>query len=326
MPIGSASATLPALVSTKTIASADIPSSVATIAQPARSALAATADRTLAAMTQQAFGRVEAVRWIAVPQSGDDKYSRGVVGMITGSERFPGAAVLGVEGASRTGVGMIRYLGPERAADFVLARRPEVVTADGRVQAWVIGSGMPPERDTALEARLAAVLQQGLPVVLDAGALDFAAAATGPVLLTPHHGEAVAVLAAHGVTADRATVGGNPAHWAHVVARTTGATVLLKGAITYIADPGGTRYEVGAGPAWVATAGAGDVLGGVLGALLATHERELRDDPGLLADLAAAAAWIHGEAGRVASGGGPIAALDLAEALPRTIAGLLAEG
>jgi len=273
----------------------------------------------------EAFGRAEAARWIAVPQPGDDKYSRGVLGVITGSKRFPGAAVLGVEGASRTGVGMIRYLGPDRAADFVLARRPEVVTADGRVQAWLIGSGMPPKRNTALQGRLRTALEQGLPVVLDAGALDLAAAAAAPVLLTPHHGEAVAVLAAHGIHVDRATVAEDPAHWAREVAGCTGATVLLKGSTTHIADPAGSRWAVQAGPAWVATAGAGDVLGGVLGALLATHERELRDDPAVLADLAAAGAWIHGEAGRTASAGGPVAALELAEALPRTIARLLSK-
>jgi NAD(P)H-hydrate repair Nnr-like enzyme with NAD(P)H-hydrate dehydratase domain len=169
------------------------------------------------------------------------------------------------------------------------------------------------------------VLQQGLPVVLDAGALDLAAAATGPMLLTPHYGEAVTALAARGIRTDRQTVAGDPVRWARVLAETTRTTVLLKGAVTHIADPSGSRYAVQAGPAWVATAGAGDVLGGVLGALLATHERELADDPSVLADLAAAGAWIHGEAGREASGGGPIAALDIAEALPRTIARLLAE-
>lgn len=271
------------------------------------------------------FRRADAVRWIAVPHAGDDKYSRGVLGVITGSDRFPGAAVMGVEAAARTGVGMIRYLGPKRAADLVLSRRPEVVTTDGRVQAWLLGSGMPPERDTALAARLATVLREGLPVVLDAGALDLAAAASGPVLLTPHHGEAVTALAAQGIRTDRATVAEEPERWARVLAESTGTTVLLKGSVTHIADPSGTRFAVQAGPAWVATAGAGDVLGGVLGALLATHERELADDPGALAALAAAGAWIHGEAGREASRGGPIAALDIAEALPRTIARLLAE-
>ena len=84
----------------------------------------------------------DAAAWIAVPTEGSDKYSRGVLGVVTGSDRYPGAAVLGVEGASRTGVGMIRYLGADRPADLVMRRRPEIVTAPGRVQGWLIGSGM----------------------------------------------------------------------------------------------------------------------------------------------------------------------------------------
>src|SRR6185312_9288269 len=90
------------------------------------------------------FGPGQAARWIAVPGPGDDKYARGVVGFVTGSAPYPGAAVLGVEAAARTGVGMIRYLGPGRATRLVLQRRPEAVTVDGRVQAWVLGSGQDP--------------------------------------------------------------------------------------------------------------------------------------------------------------------------------------
>ena len=75
--------------------------------------------------------------WIAVPTEQDDKYSRGVLGMVTGSARYPGAAVLGAEAAARTGVGMIRYLGAQQAAQEVLRRRPEIVSAPGRVQAWL---------------------------------------------------------------------------------------------------------------------------------------------------------------------------------------------
>jgi NAD(P)H-hydrate repair Nnr-like enzyme with NAD(P)H-hydrate dehydratase domain len=218
---------------------------------------------------------------------------------------------------------MLRYLGPPRAADFVLRRRPEVVTAPGRVQAWLIGSGMPPERDAALELQVTELLAQSLPAVLDAGALDLLGRATGPVVITPHHGELVTVLRAVGIDADRAAVAAEPEAFARRAADATGVTVLLKGATTWIADGSGSRHVVQAGPPWVATAGAGDVLGGVLGALLATHEALLQREPAALADLAAAAAWIHGEAGRRASGGGPIQALDLAEALPATIAELL---
>src|SRR3954447_6883777 len=78
---------------------------------------------------------------LRMPTATDDKYSRGVVGLRTGSEAYPGAAVLGVEAAWRTGVGMVRYLAPPGAARMVLASRPETVTAHGRVQPWVTASG-----------------------------------------------------------------------------------------------------------------------------------------------------------------------------------------
>ncbi|MEO7147006.1 MAG: NAD(P)H-hydrate dehydratase, partial [Terrimesophilobacter sp.] len=80
---------------------------------------------------------------LAAPREDDDKYSRGVLGIMTGSSEFPGAAVVGVDAALHTGVGMVRYLGPEVPTNLVLTRRPEAVTADGKVQAWLLGSGMP---------------------------------------------------------------------------------------------------------------------------------------------------------------------------------------
>src|SRR6188768_2589134 len=86
--------------------------------------------------------------WIAVPDADSDKYARGVLGVVTGSDRYPGAAVIGVEAAIRTGVGMVRYLGADRPANLVLQRRPEIVTAEGRVKAWLIGSGMDPGKLT----------------------------------------------------------------------------------------------------------------------------------------------------------------------------------
>lgn len=269
------------------------------------------------------YSAAEAARAIAVPSADSDKYSRGVLGIVTGSAKYPGAAVLGVEAASRTGVGMVRYLGPERAADLVLARRPEVVTADGRVQAWLFGSGTEPEQDPEQRARLVARLDQRLPTVLDAGALDLVPEAKGPVVITPHFGELAPVLAAVGVEASKDEIAADPERWAVRAAAETGVTVLLKGAATMIADASGLRFTVRAGQPWLATAGSGDVLGGVLGALLATHSAALAEDPSRLADLAAAAAWLHGEAGRVASGGGPLQALDVAEAVPAVIRRLL---
>jgi hydroxyethylthiazole kinase-like uncharacterized protein yjeF len=278
---------------------------------------------TLDVVMQADYSAGQAARAIAVPSGRSDKYSRGVLGVVTGSEQFPGAAVLGVEAASRTGVGMIRYLGPERPAAMVLARRPEVVTAGGRVQAWLLGSGTSPGRDDDERARLVGLLAQGLPTLLDAGALDLVPEASGPTVITPHFGELVPVLQAVGIEASKDEVAAEPQRWAVRAAAETGVTVLLKGETTMIADPSGLRYAVRAGQPWLATAGSGDVLGGVLGALLATHQPELAERPELLAELAAAAAWIHGEAGRVASGGGPIQALDIAESLPAVIRSLL---
>lgn len=275
-------------------------------------------------MAQEGFSAEAAARAIAVPTADSDKYSRGVLGVVTGSDRYPGAAVLGVEAASRTGVGMVRYLGPAGAAAMVLARRPEVVTADGRVQAWLLGSGTAPDRDDAERARLLDLLGQGLPTVLDAGALDLVAAATGPTVLTPHAGELVTVLRRVDMTVTREEVAASPERWAVRAAAATGATVLLKGAATIVADASGPRHTVRAGEPWLATAGSGDVLGGVLGALLATHGPELAQHPEQLADLAAAAAWMHGEAGRIAADGAPVQALDIAEALPATLRRLLA--
>ncbi|GLI26032.1 hypothetical protein ARHIZOSPH14_02740 [Agromyces rhizosphaerae] len=272
------------------------------------------------------FTAADAARWIAVPGASDDKYRRGVLGVRTGSDEYPGAAVLGVEGAARAGVGMIRYLGPSRARDAVLARRPEAVAQEGRVQAWLLGSGMDPARRSArLDGELREALASGLPAAVDAGVLDLAGEGTGPVVVTPHHRELVGLLAVHGVGATVEEVAANPGDWAVRAAEATGLVVLLKGAATHVAAPGGARLRVALATPWLATAGAGDVLGGILGALLATHHAELAADASVLAPLAATAAAVHGLAAREASRGGPIVALDVAEAVPRVIAGLVAD-
>jgi hydroxyethylthiazole kinase-like uncharacterized protein yjeF len=265
------------------------------------------------------FGPEQAARLIAVPGQDDDKYARGVVGFVTGSEGYPGAAVLGVEAAARTGVGMIRYLGPDRPTDLVLQRRPEAVTADGRVQAWVLGSGMDPaHRDDATRARLLRAFGQGVPIVLDAGALDLHGEARGPLLLTPHAGEL-----ARAVGCSVEEVRADPERAAREAAASLGATVLLKGHTTRVATAEGAVLRVRSAPSWLATAGAGDALAGVIGALLATHADGIADDPALIAPLAAAGAVLHGLAAERASAGGPLTILDLVAALPRVIAELL---
>ncbi|HWD61010.1 MAG TPA: ADP/ATP-dependent (S)-NAD(P)H-hydrate dehydratase [Humibacter sp.] len=270
----------------------------------------------------------DAAEWIAAPGDGDDKYTRGVLGVVTGSDRYPGAAVLGVEAAVRTGVGMVRYLGDDVPAGLVLQRRPEAVTANGRVQAWLLGSGMDAaHRDDANRDRLHSALAQGVPAVIDAGALDLVQQSKGLTVITPHYSELARVLAAHNVTVAAPQIAADAVRWARQAARLTGATVLLKGHVTHVATPAGDVLAASEGPAWLATAGSGDVLGGVLGALVATHADEIvAGGHDALARLAVTAAVLHGAAGRAASdalGRGPIAALDIAEAMPAVVGGLL---
>lgn len=253
---------------------------------------------------------------IAVPSSSDDKYSRGVLGVITGSTMYPGAAVIGVEAALRTGVGMVRYRGPESAASLVLQRRPEAVVSDGRVQAWLIGSGMDHLERESL-AQMIESLQRPVPAVLDGGALDLHDRAAGPVVITPHFRELARLM---GVEVGK--IADDPSAWARRAADELGVTVLLKGHTTYVAGPGISLCTASA-PSWLATAGAGDALAGILGSLVATHSRQIQDDPTELARLAATAAVVHGLAAERASGGGPLTIMDLAAAVPATIAALL---
>ncbi|MFF2274979.1 NAD(P)H-hydrate dehydratase [Agromyces sp. NPDC058126] len=269
----------------------------------------------------------EAAGWVKAPYAGDDKYSRGVLGVITGSTDYPGAAVLGVEAATRTGVGMVRYTGPRGVRAAVLLRRPETVTVPGRVQAWLIGSGIDPTRRSfMLQGDLQHALAARVPAVLDAGGLDLVGTHTAPTVITPHARELASLLVTREVEVSVDEVRADPRGWADRAARELGVAVLLKGAVTHIADPDGDRYTVTADTHWLASAGTGDVLGGILGALVATHHAELAVDAEVLTKLAATAAWIHGEAARRASAavdGGPVAALDIAAAVPQVIGGLL---
>lgn len=265
------------------------------------------------------FGPDDAVAWIAVPGPEDDKYARGVVGFATGSARYPGAAVLGVEAALRTGVGMVRYRGAGRPTRLVLQRRPEAVTAEGRVQAWVVGSGQDADRlDEVSAAARDDALADPVPTVIDAGALTFADRARGTRVLVPHAGELATLLGR-----ERAEVRADPQGLALEAAARFDAVVLLKGHTTYVADADGGILEVACAPAWTATAGTGDALAGVLGALLATHALEVEADAASAAPLAATAAVLHGLAAERASGGGPFTVLDLCAELPAVIRGLL---
>ncbi|WP_279073081.1 ADP-dependent NAD(P)H-hydrate dehydratase [Microbacterium lacticum] len=276
---------------------------------------------------------------LRMPTASDDKYSRGVLGVRTGSDRYPGAAVLGVEAAHRTGLGMVRYLGDERPTALVLARRPETVTADGRVQAWLIGSGTDAsERSAADTAALRELLAGSMPVVVDAGALDLVPGAVAPVVVTPHDRELARLREAAGLPEISLTGPGADREGAAVdTAAALGVTVLLKGSRTVVATPAGRVRTVVSPTAWLAAAGTGDVLGGILGALVAGAAGAAEADTGAdgsaaldadtLGALAATAAYVHGHAAAAASAarsGGPITALDAAASVASVIGTLLA--
>lgn len=262
-----------------------------------------------------------------VPRASSHKYTRGVLGVVAGTPAYPGAAVLTVSAAVRAGVGMVRFLGSPGVTATVLAARPEVVAGDGRVQAWALGPGVDPE-DRAQTDRirdgLAQALARELPAVVDAGGLALLPDRLAPwVVLTPHAGELATLLSARGEDVDRAQVEAEPLRWARRAHELTHATVLLKGAVTVVVGPQGAVYAQADAPAWLATAGAGDVLTGLLGALLAGRAQDVVADPTLVAALAAAAALVHGRAAHRANPGGPVAALAVADALPSTIADVL---
>lgn len=264
-----------------------------------------------------------AARW-PVPRVDDDKYSRGVVGVVAGGGAYSGAATLAVGGAVRSGAGMVRYVGPGSVSADVRLRWPEVVPGVGRVQAWALGPGVDPGRDDDQADVIRDALAGSQPCVVDAGALGVFATVLAeggvraPALLTPHAGEAARLLeqVTDRARVDREAVEAAPAEAARELAQVTGATVLLKGAVTVLADPDGGLRTQSEAPAWLATAGAGDVLAGVAGTLLAAGLAPL--------EAGSLAVWVHGTAATAASGGGPISATDVLDALPTAIAGLLA--
>lgn len=268
----------------------------------------------------------DARMFITMPKDADDKYSRGVLGVIAGSTQFPGAAVMVCEGAMRTGVGMVRYLGPQNAENLVLTYRPEIVAEDGQVQAWAIGSGIDGERIGARrEMVIKAKLEEGVPVVLDAGGLTLLDMARGPVVITPHLRELTRLLNSSGVRVSLEEVKSEPKRWARLAANSLNVTILLKGNISYVVSQ---EREIELSPAtpWLATAGTGDVLAGILGSLVATHVQEIAEQPEFLAGLAATGSLIHAQAAQLASDGGPITAMDVAHAVPKVMSDLLHKG
>ncbi|GAA3018792.1 NAD(P)H-hydrate dehydratase [Actinokineospora globicatena] len=255
-----------------------------------------------------------------VPAAGDDKYTQGVVGVAAGSSTYPGAAVLSVGAAVLSTSGLTRYAGS--AADEVRRRWPEVIATGslgdaGRVQAWVAGPGM----GTGKAARdvLGDVLGAGVPVCADADAITLLAAnpqlwdakdPDAPVLITPHDREFARIAEPHGIE-----LGTDRVAAALQLAAELSVTVLLKGHVTVIADPTGAVLVNAARSHWLATAGSGDVLSGMIGALLAAGLEPLL--------AAACAAFVHVRAGELAARGAPAPASAIVSALPDAIRSVL---
>jgi hydroxyethylthiazole kinase-like uncharacterized protein yjeF len=243
-----------------------------------------------------------------LPRPGLDaqKYARGVVGVRAGSSTYPGAALLAVAGANTGLVGMVRYVGPDHVADTVRTAHPEVVGA-GRVQTWVVGPGGGDDAASMLaEAR-----EDGVPVVVDADALAHVGDAATDWVLTPHAGELAAMLGA-----DREEVEAAPLEHARDAARRWGCVVLLKGHHTLVAAPDGRVRVTTTGVPWLATAGAGDVLAGLVGALLAAGLEPF--------DAASVGSWLHGAAATQAAAGGPLTASRVAVQIPQVVRETLA--
>ncbi|MEV4317558.1 NAD(P)H-hydrate dehydratase [Actinocrispum sp. NPDC049592] len=246
-----------------------------------------------------------------IPGPADDKYTQGVTGIAAGSATYPGAAVLSASGAVLATSGMVRYAGT--AADNVQQRWPEIVSTGsvndaGRVQAWVVGPGI--GTGTAGRELLSHILGVGVPVCVDADGITLLAENPNlwdrrdpdtPVVLTPHDRE----------FARLGQLGKDRVGSAKALAAKLNAVVLLKGYNTIVADPNGRVLVNQAPSAWLATAGSGDVLSGILGAVLAAGV-----DPWLAAGCAA---YIHGLAGTLAASGAPAPASAVAAAIPDAI-------
>ncbi|KPM51287.1 carbohydrate kinase [Frankia sp. R43] len=299
---------------------------------------------TLPAADLRALRDGDVARLLPVPLATDSKYTRGVLGLVGGSDRYPGAAVLAVGGALRGGAGYLRVAAQARAADHVLRAHPEAVVtviepgdADaalgvGRVQAWAIGPGLPADETTG---RLVTALLErtDVPLLADAGALEPLAAVvaarptllrertaqdgTNEVVLTPHEGEfarLVATALGWDASAVPARLAADRLGTVRRAAAELGATVLLKGDRTIVAGAGGEAFVNLTGTPWLGTAGSGDVLTGLTGSLLAAG----------LAPVWAAAAGAHLHGLAAGRGPRPLAASDIPALLTVAIGDLLA--
>ncbi len=269
------------------------------------------------------FTARDAALHFITPSVLDHKYSRGTLGVISGSAQYPGAAVLSTSAALATGIGMVRFHSSSGLAHLVLHACPEVVVQPGPVTAWLAGPGISHERysnlSTWLRHRWFTLLRrQNVPTLLDAGALAWAGKLNQPTLITPHVGELSRLLKSREISVSAEAIEADPAKWAIKSSEIFGVMVLLKGSQTVVAD-GKRLITLPTATPWLATAGTGDVLAGIIGALVSTNYIEILNQPDRLADIAAAGVFIHNRAALAASAGGPISAARIIEFIPQVI-------
>lgn len=222
----------------------------------------------------------------------ENKYTRGVVAVAAGSDRFPGAAILTVGGARRGNAGYVKFLSQSRRLqDLVVSRFPDVVpieTLDGeRVDALVIGPG----------SGSASVIPGEIPIVLDGEAIalirERGFQGKHPLtVITPHEGE----LRFTGHDQKTALSPDARERVALEIAREFGVIVVLKGNRTVIAEPEGETYIDETGGVELATAGSGDLLAGLIGSMLVSIK-----DGGAALDLVSRAVILHSRAGNHAA-------------------------
>ena len=232
------------------------------------------------------FDPQSAREFLFAPSADEDKYRRGVVGVVAGSDTYPGAGLLTTFATSNTGVGMVRLNSTRRVEDLVLHYAPGVVTVGGRIQSGVIGPGCTNERYEDCRELAQFCIDSKLPLVIDAGALDLVkglrdyadahSRSLSRAILTPHHGEAARLLTQLGSPRSRADIDADPAASANELALLTGAVILLKSSTTVCSylhhDQGSRTQEIVSilqeNP-WAGVAGSGDVLAGAVAGIAA---------------------------------------------------------
>lgn len=274
-------------------------------------------------MKTQKWSAKDSKKYIIVPSEIDHKYSRGTLGVITGSAQYPGAAVLTSKAALATGLGVLRFHSSSGLAHLVLHASPEAIVQPGRVDAWLAGSGVSDKKfsdyTTWLRHRWFTLMKaQSVPTVLDAGALAWAGKLSQPTLITPHAGELAKLLNKRGINVTSESIEADPKKWAILTAQKLKVTVLLKGSITYVATDN-SLIELPKATPWLATAGSGDVLAGIIGSLVATNYIEILNDQSKLAHVAATGAFIHNSAAVLASQGAAISASSIIDSVPAAI-------